>query len=75
MGMKQDLLEARWKQVRKELDYQWNKLSSDELDQIDGKRDNFVFLLERRYGFARTRAEKEVDLFVEEFEARLRKAS
>ncbi len=73
--MNQDVLKAKWKQVRKELDYQWNELSSDELDRIEGKRDNLVFLLERRYGFARGRSEKEVDLFVNEFEDKLRRAS
>ena len=73
--MNQDVLKTKWKQFRKELDYQWNQLSSDELDGIDGKRDDLVFLLERRYGFAHGRAAKEVDLFVSEFEDKLKRAS
>jgi uncharacterized protein YjbJ (UPF0337 family) len=73
--MSQDALKAKWKQFRKELNYYWNQLSSDDIDTVDGKRDNLVVLLERRYGYAHRRAEKEVDAFVTEFEDKLRKAS
>lgn len=73
--MHQDVLRARWKQFRNELNYQWKQLTADELDRVDGRRDNLVFLLENRYGYARRRAEREVDLFVNEFADRLRRAS
>ena len=73
--MDKDVLRAKWKQCRNELNYQWTELSSNDLDQVDGKRDNLVFLLEHRYGYARRRAEREVDLVVSEFEDRLRRAS
>jgi uncharacterized protein YjbJ (UPF0337 family) len=73
--MYQDVLRTRWKQFRNELEYQWKHLTSDELDGIQGKRDHLIALLERRYGYARRRAEQEVDLFVSEFTDRLRKAS
>jgi len=73
--MNQDVLSTRWKQFRSELNYQWKQLTSDDLDRVQGKRDHLVVLLERRYGYARRRAEKEVDLFVREFADRLHKAS
>jgi len=73
--MYQDVLRTRWKQFRSELDYRWKHLSSDELDRVQGKRDHLIVLLERRYGYARRRAEREVDLFVNEFADRLRRAS
>jgi len=69
-----DVLRTRWKQFRNELNYQWKQLTSDELDRVQ-ERDHLVVLLERHYGYARRRAEKEVDLFVNEFADRLRKAS
>ena len=73
--MRIDTLRDKWKQCKSELSYFWTHLSSDELDQVDGRRDNLVVLLEHRYGYARGRAEKEVDLFVTEFEDKLRQAS
>jgi uncharacterized protein YjbJ (UPF0337 family) len=44
-------------------------------DQINGRRDNLVVMLESRYGYARRRAEKEVERVVTEFEDKLRRAS
>lgn len=73
--MHKDVLRARWKQFRNEINYHWKELSADDLNRVDGKRDNLVLLIERRYGYARRRAEREVDLVVNEFADRLRKAS
>jgi uncharacterized protein YjbJ (UPF0337 family) len=73
--MHQDVLRAKWKHFRNEINDHWTELSSDDLDQINGRRDNLVVLLESRYGYARRRAEKEVERVVTEFEDKLRRAS
>jgi uncharacterized protein YjbJ (UPF0337 family) len=73
--MHQDVLRAKWKHFRNEINDHWTELSSDDLDQINGLRDNLVILLESRYGYARRRAEKEVERVVTEFEDKLRRAS
>jgi uncharacterized protein YjbJ (UPF0337 family) len=73
--MYHDVLRTRWKQFRNELTYRWKQLTSDELDRVQGKRDHLIVLLEERYGYARRRAEKEVDLFVDEVVDRLRRAA
>jgi uncharacterized protein YjbJ (UPF0337 family) len=73
--MRSDVLRAKWKQFRGELNYHWSELSSDDIDGVNGRRDNLVFLLERRYGYARRRAEREVERVVNEFEDKLRRAS
>jgi uncharacterized protein YjbJ (UPF0337 family) len=73
--MQQDVLRAKWKHFRNEINDHWTELSSDDLDQINGRRDNLVILLESRYGYARRRAEKEVERVVTEFEDKLRRAS
>ena len=73
--MQSDVLRAKWKQFRNEVNYHWAQLSSDDLDRVDGQRDNLVYLLERRYGYARCRAEREVERVVNEFVDKLRKAS
>ena len=73
--MQPDVLRAKWKQYRNELNHEWTELSSDDLDGIDGRRDNLVYLLEVRYGYARRRAEREVERVVTQFEDKLRRAS
>jgi uncharacterized protein YjbJ (UPF0337 family) len=72
--MHHNVLRTRWKQFRNELSFRW-QLTSDELDRVQGKRDHLVVLLEQRYGYARRRAEREVDLFVNEVADRLRRAA
>jgi len=73
--MHSDVLRAKWKQFRTEVNHNWTQLSPDDLDGIDGECDNLVCLLERRYGYARRRAEREVERVVMEFVDRLRRAS
>ena len=70
-----NVLEAKWKKFRNEINYHWNQLSSDEVDRLEGRRDNLVILLQRKYGYARRRAEREVERVVTEFEDKLRRAS
>jgi uncharacterized protein YjbJ (UPF0337 family) len=73
--MQSDVLRAKWKKFRSEVNYHWTQLSSDDLDGIDGGRDDLIGLLERRYGYARRRAEREVERVLTEFEDKLRRAS
>ena len=73
--MYRDVLRTRWKHFRNEITAHWAELSSDDLDRIDGRRDNLVVLLESKYGYARGRAEREVERVVTDFELKLRRAS
>jgi len=73
--MQHDVPRNKWKQFINEVNYYWTELSSDDLDRINGRRDKLVVLLESRYGFARRRAEQEVERLVSEFEDKLRRAS
>jgi uncharacterized protein YjbJ (UPF0337 family) len=73
--MYRDVLRTKWKHFRNEINTHWAELSSDDLDRIDGRRDNLVLLLESKYGYARGRAEREVERVVTDFELKLRRAS
>lgn len=73
--MHEDVLRTKWKYFRNEINVHWTQLNCDDLDQINGRRDNLVLLLESRYGYARRRAEREVERVLTEFEHRLRRAS
>jgi uncharacterized protein YjbJ (UPF0337 family) len=73
--MYQDVLRAKWKHFRNVINDHWNELSPEDLDRIDGQRDDLVILLERKYGYARRRAEREVERVLTDFEDKLRSAS
>ena len=55
--MNWDRVEGQWKQMRGSAREKWGKLTDDDLDQIAGKRDKLVGLLQERYGIARDEAE------------------
>ena len=61
--MNWDQIEGKWKQVKGQAQDQWGRLTDDDLDCIDGKREVLVGRIQERYGVAREEAEKEVDQF------------
>ncbi len=59
--MNEDILKGRWKQVRGKSKEWWGKLTSDDLDMIDGNRDQLIGKLQERYGYSKARAAQEVN--------------
>lgn len=59
--MNSDQLQGNWKQIKGKALQQWGKLTDDELDKANGRREELVGLVQERYGKAREEAEKEVD--------------
>lgn len=58
--MNEDTLKGNWKQFKGTLIEQWGKLTHDDLDVIDGKREQLIGKLQERQGLAREAAEKQV---------------
>ena len=65
--MNTDVLQGMWKQVRGEARKQWGKLTDDELDQAQGSSEKLTGLIQEKYGYARERAEREVNDFLARF--------
>jgi len=40
--MNWDRIEANWKQLRGRVREQWGQLTDDDLDRVDGKRDQLI---------------------------------
>jgi uncharacterized protein YjbJ (UPF0337 family) len=59
--MNEDILQGNWKQLHGQVKEWWGKLTDDDITKIDGKRENLVGVLQTKYGYAKERAEKEVD--------------
>ena len=70
--MNENILEGKWKQLRGYLRERWGEITDDELDQIAGKRDRLAGLLQERYGYTQMEADKQIDDFVSEWEAKVR---
>jgi len=67
--MNNDEFEGKWKQVRGEAKVWWGKLTDDDLEQVGGKFDKFVGLVQEKYGYTREQVEKEFDSKMAKYEA------
>ena len=59
--MNWDQIAGQWKQFKGKAKEKWGKLTDDEIDIVEGKRDQLVGKIQQRYGIAKDEAEKEVD--------------
>jgi uncharacterized protein YjbJ (UPF0337 family) len=67
--MNQDVIEGKWKQIRGEVKKWWGQLTDDDLDTVAGNRDKLIGKLQERYGYAKEKAEEEVDRRLREYAA------
>ena len=63
-----DEIKGNWRQNKGRLKEKWGELTDDDLDRIDGKRDQLLGILQKNYGRTMEVAEREV----REFEENLR---
>lgn len=59
--MNWDRVEGNWKQFKGKVKEQWGNMTDDEIDKIEGRRENLVGLVQERYGIAKDQAERDVD--------------
>lgn len=65
-----DEIKGNWRQQKGRLKEKWGELTDDDIDKIDGKKDQLLGVLQNRYGRTRDVAEREI----REFEDNLRSA-
>ncbi len=61
--MNKDTAQGQWKQMKGKVKQQWSKLTDDDLDKIEGKKDVLAGKIQERYGKSKDEAKKEVDAF------------
>jgi uncharacterized protein YjbJ (UPF0337 family) len=62
--MNRDQLAGKWKQFRGRVKERWGKLTDDDLDTINGRSEQFVGVLQERYGIAKEAAENGIKDFL-----------
>jgi uncharacterized protein YjbJ (UPF0337 family) len=67
-AMNWDTMKGQWKQVRGKIKEQWGELTDDDLDRIEGKRDQLLGAVQKRYGVAREEAEEQLRRFESAYE-------
>lgn len=66
--MNKDVLAGNWKQLKGKVKQQWGKLTDDEVDRIEGNWDRLVGAVQERYGYERSKAEEEVNNYLDKAE-------
>jgi uncharacterized protein YjbJ (UPF0337 family) len=61
--MNWDTVKGQWKQFRGKVKENWGQLTDDDLDRIEGRRDQLLGAVQKRYGLAREEAERQVHNF------------
>jgi uncharacterized protein YjbJ (UPF0337 family) len=63
--MNWDQVKGNWKQLKGKAQQAWGDLTDDELDVIEGKREELAGKLQAKYGYSKEKAEEEVDNWVQ----------
>lgn len=66
-SMNQDVFAGQWKQMRGELKSWWGKLVDDDFDRIGGQKDKLIGVVQEKYGYAREKAQQEVERRFKEY--------
>jgi len=59
--MNEDILKGQWKQLRGQIKQWWAVLTDDDLDKINGRREQLIGKLQEKYGFTKDQATRELD--------------
>jgi uncharacterized protein YjbJ (UPF0337 family) len=62
--MNADVMKGKWLQLKGEVKRQWNRLTDDDIGQIEGSTETMLGKLQERYGIARDEAERELNAFL-----------
>jgi uncharacterized protein YjbJ (UPF0337 family) len=59
-----DRIEGNWKTFKGRAKQQWGKLTDDDLNMVEGRRDELEGRLQAQYGYAKDRARTEIDTWL-----------
>jgi uncharacterized protein YjbJ (UPF0337 family) len=59
--MNSDQMAGKWKQMKGAVKTKWGKLTDDDLDVINGQKEQLVGRIQERYGIAKEEAQRQVD--------------
>jgi uncharacterized protein YjbJ (UPF0337 family) len=59
--MNWDRVEGNWKEFKGKVKQQWGELTDDDLDVVNGRREELEGVIQKRYGYARDQARQDVD--------------
>ena len=55
-----DEIKGNWREYKGRLKEKWGELTDDDVDRVEGKRDQLLGILQNRYGRTKESAENEI---------------
>lgn len=65
--MNWDIVQGNWAQMKGHLKEAWGNVTDDDLQKLDGKKDQVSGLLQERYGWAKEETDKKLDEWAGKF--------
>ena len=59
--MNWDQIQGSWKEFKGKAKQKWGDLTDDDLDRIEGRREELSGLIQKRYGKTREEAQHDID--------------
>jgi uncharacterized protein YjbJ (UPF0337 family) len=56
-----DILQGKWHELKGQVRAKWGEITDDDLTRLSGKTEELAGLLQQRYGYARSKADAEID--------------
>jgi uncharacterized protein YjbJ (UPF0337 family) len=61
-----DVIEGNWKQFRGRVKEKWSERSEDDLEAINGRRDELAQRIQKRYAVEKSKAHREIEDWMRE---------
>ncbi|MBA2729081.1 MAG: CsbD family protein [Parachlamydiaceae bacterium] len=65
--MDKDTLKGDWNIIKGKVKENWGRFTDDDLTQINGKKDQLLGLMQKKYGYAKEKAEMEYSNWEKKF--------
>jgi len=62
--MNWDRVQGNWREFKGKAKQKWGKLTDDDLELVEGKREELLGRLQQRYGIAKDEANKQIDAWL-----------
>lgn len=63
--MNKDIIRGNWKEIKGRVKQQWGKITDDEITLINGSYEELEGILQKKYGFQKDQAEREIQRFLD----------
>ncbi len=62
--MNQGIIRSKWHEIQGKVTQQWDKITYDDLVQINGSHETLEAILNEKYGYDMEKAQEEIDKFL-----------